>query len=241
MLEHKYVNKRITQKETSATINVTNKNNSKSKSKPPSKKKTSQLPSKTSKDKSTEKQKKLKPFWNSTSKTLSKKVWLPSMTDCRDSDVTSYNGCSTNLTVPSWYSVKLQTQKSKTPKMSFESLPVSQKGSDLPRLEKIELMRSRKIKLYPTTEQKKTLKNWFGSRRWVYNQCVNHIRQDKNFFKSKKDMEEIEKVNKEKDARKQRKKKLRIERIRKEIETIDNNRKKNNLKEKKRNKSRKKR
>ena len=47
-------------------------------------------------------------------------------------------------------------------------------------------MRSKKIKLYPTKEQKETLKLWFGSRRWVYNQCLNHIKQNKTFFQKGK-------------------------------------------------------
>jgi putative transposase len=48
---------------------------------------------------------------------------------------------------------------------------------DMPHREKNEIMRSKKIKLYPTIEQKIILKHWFGSRRWVYNQCLNYINQ----------------------------------------------------------------
>lgn len=30
-----------------------------------------------------------------------------------------------------------------------------------------------RIRIYPTPEQKKTLKKWFGVKRWVYNKCLN--------------------------------------------------------------------
>ncbi len=46
-------------------------------------------------------------------------------------------------------------------------------------------MRSKKIKLYPTKDERETLKLWFGTRRWVYNQSLNYIKQNKGFFKSK--------------------------------------------------------
>lgn len=32
--------------------------------------------------------------------------------------------------------------------------------------------KSKKIRIYPTIEQKKELKKWFGCRRWIYNKCL---------------------------------------------------------------------
>jgi putative transposase len=36
--------------------------------------------------------------------------------------------------------------------------------------------RARKIRLYPTTEQRSKLAQWFGAARWTYNQCLAEIR-----------------------------------------------------------------
>ena len=42
------------------------------------------------------------------------------------------------------------------------------------------VVRARKIRLYPTTKQKKKLSEWFGAARWVYNQCVEAVNTKKS-------------------------------------------------------------
>ena len=125
-----------------------------------------------------------KPFWKESSMVLSKKLWLPTKTDCRDSALTSYIGCFKNLTANSWFSINLQKpiQRLKCQEMSSQSLTIlSQKimVEELPKIKKSETLRAMKIKLYPNQNQKKILKEWFGSCRWVYNQCVNYINNTK--------------------------------------------------------------
>ena len=129
-------------------------------------------------------EKDFKPFWNSSLKNLSNRLWLPIMTDCQDSILNYYHGSLKNLIAPSWYSTKLQIPilKSNCHKMSSVLSHTSlQKtmGCGLPEIEKKEIMRAKKIKLYPTVEQKTVLNHWFGARRWVYNQCLNYINQKK--------------------------------------------------------------
>lgn len=125
------------------------------------------------------------PFWNKSSMEMSKKLWLPTKTDCQDLALGSYIGCSKNLTANSWFSTKLQKpiQKLKSPKMSSRSSTISSPKimvKDLPRIEKKEIFRSRKIKLYPTILQKQILNEWFGACRWVYNQCTNYCNNTKS-------------------------------------------------------------
>ena len=38
--------------------------------------------------------------------------------------------------------------------------------------------KSKKIRIYPSTAQKQVLKKWFGTRRFIYNQCVNFYKVD---------------------------------------------------------------
>lgn len=70
------------------------------------------------------KEKVYKPFWTASSKEQSELLWSPTKTDCVDSELTSFHGCLKNLNAPSWFSNKLQKQKTNTQnsnsrKMSF--------------------------------------------------------------------------------------------------------------------------
>jgi len=154
------------------------------------------------------KEKVCKPFWMLSSKKLSRKLWLPTKTDCQDSLLISFTGCVKNLNANSWFSTKLQTvpQSSKSLKMFCPLLTSSQlkitacdplriekpvkkkKKNFLTEKEKInhsDLLRSRKIKIFPSKEQREKLDKWFGSCRWVYNQCVNYIKCTESIPKEK--------------------------------------------------------
>jgi hypothetical protein len=50
---------------------------------------------------------------------------------------------------------------------------------------KIPAGKSRKIRVYPTSEQRKTLRKWFGTARWTYNECLKEI-QENGVAKKKK-------------------------------------------------------
>jgi transposase len=56
----------------------------------------------------------------------------------------------------------------------------------VPRTEKIVLLKSRKVKLYPTTQEKEKLTQWFGASRWTYNQCLEWTNEHKKEKYSKK-------------------------------------------------------
>lgn len=131
---------------------------------------------------STGKEKDFKPFWTNSSKEMSSKLWLPTRTDCQDLDMTCYNGSQRNLIAPSWFSMKVQhpIRKLNYQTISCPSSITSQPrimGLGLPETESKDLLRAKKIKLYPTTQQKQQLCKWFGANRWVYNQCNNYIKQ----------------------------------------------------------------
>lgn len=142
--------------------------------------------SKTSALDSTGIDKDLKPFWNEYTLELSKKLWLPTKTDCVDLDMSSLNGSSERLMLNSWFSAQTMTSKTslensqktclQSPPFSLlkttdlEHQPTKKKGSD-----KLQAERAWKIKLYPTTLQKKTIQEWLGVRRWIYNRALNEI------------------------------------------------------------------
>jgi hypothetical protein len=43
--------------------------------------------------------------------------------------------------------------------------------------EKVPAAKAIKIRLYPTKEQQETLKKWFGTARWTYNQCLSAVKE----------------------------------------------------------------
>ena len=127
------------------------------------------------------KEKVLKPFWTEQCRETSQKLWLPIEIDCADSPSTFWKGSSTVEESNSWFSTKTKknplTQNFPTTfSPSFMSIPVDKWEDDV--------IRSRKLRLYPTPEQKKIMKEWMGTRRYVYNRVLDKIKQGEkiNFF-----------------------------------------------------------
>jgi len=114
-------------------------------------------------------------FWSKQVLGISKKLWLPTGIDCADLDLNLLNGSSLNTMLNSWFSMIVKVPPSKNllqtfcPSLQFS--PVGCMGS-----ESI-LTRSRKIRFYPTKEQKKLLFRWFGIARYSYNKTIEYLRQ----------------------------------------------------------------
>lgn len=137
----------------------------------------------------------LNPFWNKYTKELSNKLWSPTKIECVDLDLNSLNGFSKNLMLNSWFSVKIQENKTcqesypmicsqlqqslSQRTMALEQLNTESK--EKPQKKILDPMIARKIQLYPTETQKKTLNEWFGIQRWVYNKCLErHLKNKEN-------------------------------------------------------------
>lgn len=143
----------------------------------------------------------LKPFWDSQSKELSKKLWLPTKTDYVASDLSSLNTISRNfLAQKSWFSTKHHTPLIKNSSRIFYqlqpfSLPsytdsglVKVKGEKKKKKKpkKKKNLKALKIRLILSKDQKQLLKEYFGVFRWYYN-CAKNIFDlqvnKKGFFK----------------------------------------------------------
>ena len=133
------------------------------------------------------------PFWSSRPKDWSQKLWLPTETDCAASLSNSWNGSFNSMESGSWFSMKAWTRalNQSSPKTSLPSLTFSiaesmveestlgreekekkvleKRGSGLKKSKKPPANRSRKIRLYPSLEVVRCLKQWFGSVRKTYN------------------------------------------------------------------------
>lgn len=147
----------------------------------------------------------LKPFWNEYTPVISRQLWLPTKTDCADLDSSLLTGSLKNQTQNSWFSMRfqlktslLQTSLRKTSFQSQQSLSQETMATDLPSTEDKEnstkqkkqrrkknknknpddQLSATKIRIYPTKEQKKTLDNWFGASRFIYNRVLSYLKTE---------------------------------------------------------------
>lgn len=134
-----------------------------------------------------------KPFWNTRIKESSKKLWLPTKTDSVVLDSISSNGYSNHKAMQeSWYSTKVISRKNKnllkTSYKSSTSLVPEVVGVEVTRIrnkraKKIKTpQKTLQIRLYPTPQQRKVLKNLIGGYRYVYNQMVSWMRNNPPSF-----------------------------------------------------------
>ena len=131
---------------------------------------------------STSKEKTLKPWWTKESKEISKKLWLPTETDYVDSVLTSSNTSSLPQMGKSWFSINNRLPPKKNSLMtSFQlsrfSLPDSMDSEVTPLKSKSKTkpLKTLKMRLFPTEEEKKQLKLMMEQFRWYYNSTLNIV------------------------------------------------------------------
>ena len=117
-------------------------------------------------------------FYDDTCKAISSHLLSPTDIESSISDLSCLNSSSRGEEVKSWFSTsqriatsnksrKICSQYFKTSREECTDFPVTQ-------------IKTRKIRIYPTKEQKTILRKWFGVQRLVYNQAIQHY-NDKEF------------------------------------------------------------
>lgn len=132
-----------------------------------------------------------RPFWNTRSEEWSKKLWLPTRTDCADLDLTSCNTSLQRHALNSWYTVRgvkqIQRPNKNWQKICSQLPPcllpeTTAKG--LPKTEKDDngnlIIKAIKVRLMPNTEERLLLNQWLNMARWTYNKCVEFSKQRDN-------------------------------------------------------------
>ncbi|KAK9325448.1 hypothetical protein V1517DRAFT_177160 [Lipomyces orientalis] len=84
----------------------------------------------------------------------------------------------------SWFSIQVHPQKRTRPPSSWKTIRLSiitspqntMADEQQPTEGRASKMRAQKIRLFPTTSQKETLRQWFGAQRYIYNKCVAAVR-----------------------------------------------------------------
>ena len=158
-----------------------------------------------------------KPFWNESLTAVSAELWLPTKTDSPDSPGNSSAPSSMPVAANSWFTanrtrpktgdIPMNTNLQKTLWRLQTSLWQGTMAKDPPSTDASETkngpekkkqksnkvkpkpkpMKTRKIRVYPTLQQRKLLASWYGVARWTYNQCLHGIKVDK-IAKSKKEL-----------------------------------------------------
>ena len=103
------------------------------------------------------------------------KSLLPTETDFADLDLNCLNGSSLRTLLNSWFSNNKSFLLNKSLFQTCSPLSPSFRVEFTDSENTVQ--RSRKIRVYPTPEQKSILNNWFGASRFAYNKTVEFLKQ----------------------------------------------------------------
>ena len=115
------------------------------------------------------------PYWNDQCAEMSSRLWLPTETALQDSEQNSSTLFYSKMVENSWFLTRFHFHQSKNSLLtclpSYTSFRVDCTDS-----ESIGI-KSRKIRIYPDFNQRKLLKHWIGSSRYVYNRTIDYLKQ----------------------------------------------------------------
>ena len=98
-----------------------------------------------------------------------------------DCTMSEWDSSSCAMTVNSWFSSKQITVHNKNSQKTYwKSCMYSHKGCMVPNAI---VTKARRIRIYPSRQQKQLFKQWFGVGRKVYNTCINHFNEKDIVFK----------------------------------------------------------
>lgn len=115
-------------------------------------------------------------FYDWLCQTVLTKLSSQAKTDCVDLDSSSLNGYSINTIQNSWFSSRLQSLKTNNSSMTFCPLSkfIAASGTDV----EDTVLRTKKIKLRLTSNQKQILQKWNSHARYTYNTAVRRLNTD---------------------------------------------------------------
>jgi len=131
----------------------------------------------------TSKEKNLQPYWKESCKEISQEFLSHTKINWQDLVSTNINGSVSDLTAESWFSTRktyLNSQKSlKTSSPYSTASVVDYMDSENTKL------RSKKIKIYPSSELKKDWNKWLAACRYCFNQAVAYQKENGSIGKRK--------------------------------------------------------
>ena len=112
------------------------------------------------------------PYWNDACAERSSQLWCPTVIDLQGLGSTSLPSWFSGTAAKSWFSTESwqDHQRQNLPLIYSQSSIIS-----LAACTDKEVVRAKRIRIYPTATQKTIFKKWFGVSRRVYNETVSHL------------------------------------------------------------------
>ncbi|CAM9693266.1 unnamed protein product, partial [Pylaiella littoralis] len=126
----------------------------------------------------------LRPFWDASTRKMSKRLLCPSEIGSVGTDLNFSNPSASSTARKSWFTInqKLRDHNKSSLKISWPSAISLSRGTTAGGVGKgksLKDIRSRKIKLNPSAKRKKRLRKWMGTSRWTYNRCLDFLNKAK--------------------------------------------------------------
>lgn len=117
-------------------------------------------------------------FYDDTCKAISSHLLSPTEIESAVSDLSCLSTSSRGEVVKSWFATSQRKATSNNSRKTCSQYfkPSRAEGLDL----SVTQIKTRRIRIYPTKEQRTILRKWFGVQRLVYNQAIQHY-NDKEF------------------------------------------------------------
>ena len=113
-----------------------------------------------------------KTFYDNLCKDISSHLLSYKDIDCAMSE---YDRSSCVMTINSWFSSKQVTAHNKNSQNNYKQVFLPSIAERM--VSEAVVTKTRRIRIYPTQQQKQLFKQWFGVRRKVYNTCINHFNE----------------------------------------------------------------
>lgn len=131
--------------------------------------------SRTSEAASTSNAKDCVPYWDDFCREQSSRWWLPAGTDSLGSGLISSNFSSVKTVEKSWFSTELRIAPIRnSPETCFRFCTSSPAACTA---YVATASKSRRIRVYPSAEQRAIFRQWHGTARWFYNKTVEYLSQ----------------------------------------------------------------
>ncbi|KAK9241633.1 hypothetical protein V1506DRAFT_550196 [Lipomyces tetrasporus] len=133
-----------------------------------------------------------KPFWNEDSARISRTLWLPSLNlierEWTGELVTEgWGTCVRQSASEQPITDCLLASTAECATDDKKERAAKRRKREEEQTEKEQPEKARRFRLYPTTEQKAILRNWFGTARWTYSRCLDAV-EKKEVAKNEKDL-----------------------------------------------------
>lgn len=116
------------------------------------------------------------PYWNNFCKEISSKLWLPTEAGSLELDSGLLSSISTRVVKNSWFLLQeMEPENWNKYKIYSPSYTISHAKCG-----EREVIKARKIRIYPTTHQKSIFWKWLGISRKVYNLTIEHLKLPKD-------------------------------------------------------------